>query len=52
MPRDKTDTHRRLLSSIKQEFLKKGYEKTSLQNIAASIVAQLSRQKSKIFIMN
>ena len=34
MPRDKTDTHRRLLPCIKQEFLQYGYQKASLKNIA------------------
>ena len=34
MPRDKTATHRRLLSCIKQEFLQYGYQKASLKNIA------------------
>lgn len=34
MPRDKTDTHRRLLPCIKQEFLQHGYKKASLKNIA------------------
>ena len=34
MPRDKTDTHRRLLPCIKQEFLQYGYDKASLKNIA------------------
>ena len=34
MPRDKTDTHNKLLPCIKQEFLEHGYEKASMQNIA------------------
>lgn len=35
MPRDKSETHRRLIPCIKQEFLKCGYEKASLKNIAS-----------------
>lgn len=31
MPRDKTDTHNKLLPCIKQEFLEHGYEKASMQ---------------------
>ena len=34
MPRDKTETHRRLIPCIRQEFLECGYEKASLKNIA------------------
>lgn len=34
MPRDKTNTHHKLLPCIKKEFLEHGYEKASLQNIA------------------
>ena len=34
MPRDKTETHRRLIPCIRQEFLEYGYEKASLKNIA------------------
>ena len=34
MPRDKTDTHHRLIPCIKQEFLQHGYQKASLKNIA------------------
>lgn len=36
MPRDKTETHRRLVPCIKQEFLEFGFEKASLKNIAAN----------------
>ena len=38
MPRDKTDTHNKLLPCIKQEFLEHGYEKASMQNIARRAV--------------
>ena len=34
MPRDKTDTHRRLIPCIRDEFLLYGYERASLKNIA------------------
>ena len=34
MPRDKTQTHEKLIPCIRQEFLRCGYEKASLKNIA------------------
>lgn len=34
MPRDKTHTHQKLLKAIRSEFLKEGYEKASIRNIA------------------
>ena len=34
MPRDKTDTYHKIIPSAKREFLRNGYEKTSLQSIA------------------
>ena len=36
MPRDKTNTHRKLIPCIRQEFLQYGFEKASLKNIAAN----------------
>jgi AcrR family transcriptional regulator len=36
MPRDKSETHKRILPCIKKEFLEKGYEKASLNIIAAN----------------
>lgn len=35
MPRDKTDTHKRIVTSAKREFLEQGFEKASMRNIAA-----------------
>ncbi len=37
MPKDKTATHEKILLSLKQEFIKHGYEKASLQNIARNV---------------
>ncbi|MCR4956697.1 MAG: TetR/AcrR family transcriptional regulator [Lachnospiraceae bacterium] len=34
MPRDKTQTHQRVLEAAKYEFLEKGFEKTSIRDIA------------------
>ena len=35
MPRDKTDTHKKIVTSAKREFLEQGFEKASMRNIAA-----------------
>jgi len=35
MPRDKTDTHKKIVTSAKGEFLKQGFEKASMRKIAA-----------------
>lgn len=35
MPRDKTDTHIRIVASAKKEFLAQGFEKASMRKIAA-----------------
>lgn len=35
MPRDKTDTHIRIVASAKSEFLQQGFEKASMRKIAA-----------------
>lgn len=35
MPRDKADTHKRILVSAKREFLEQGFEKASMRKIAA-----------------
>lgn len=35
MPRDKTDTHKRIVTSAKREFLEQGFERASMRNIAA-----------------
>lgn len=35
MPKDKTETHERVLLSAKQEFLEQGYEKASMRKIAS-----------------
>ena len=37
MPRDKTNTHNRLLLFIREEFLEHGYAKASLKNIAEKV---------------
>lgn len=34
MPKDKTETHRKLYECMRREFLEKGFEKASLNNIA------------------
>lgn len=34
MPRDKTETHRRILASAEEEFFKEGFEKASMRKIA------------------
>lgn len=35
MPRDKTDTHKKIVTSAKIEFLRQGFEKASMRKIAA-----------------
>ena len=35
MPRDKTDTHKKIMTSAKREFLEQGFEKASMRKIAA-----------------
>ncbi len=35
MPRDKTDTHKKVMEAAKKEFLEKGFEKASIRKIAA-----------------
>ncbi|MCR5624582.1 MAG: TetR/AcrR family transcriptional regulator [Lachnospiraceae bacterium] len=35
MPRDKTESHKRVKAAIKQEFLEKGFEKASIRSIGA-----------------
>jgi AcrR family transcriptional regulator len=35
MPRDKTDTHKKIVTSAKREFLEQGFEKASMRKIAA-----------------
>lgn len=35
MPKDKTETHKRVLLSAKQEFLEQGYENASMRKIAS-----------------
>lgn len=35
MPRDKTETHERILPAAKEEFLEKGFEQASMRSIAA-----------------
>jgi len=35
MPRNKTDTHKKIVISAKQEFLEQGFEKASMRKIAA-----------------
>lgn len=35
MPRDKTETHEKILSAAKEEFLAKGFEQASMRKIAA-----------------
>ncbi len=34
MPRDKTDTHKKIVTSAKREFLEQGFEKASMRKIA------------------
>lgn len=36
MPKDKTDTHERILPAAMKEFLEKGYEKATMREIAAA----------------
>ncbi|MCR5596170.1 MAG: TetR/AcrR family transcriptional regulator [Lachnospiraceae bacterium] len=36
MPRDKTDTHIRVMEAARNEFLEKGFEKTSIRDIGAN----------------
>lgn len=37
MPRDKTETHEKILPAAKEEFLEKGFEQASMRSIAARI---------------
>lgn len=37
MPKDKTETHEKILPAAKEEFLEKGFEQASMRNIAAKI---------------
>lgn len=37
MPRDKTQTHEKILPAAKEEFLEKGFEQASMRSIAAKI---------------
>lgn len=37
MPKDKTETHRKILPAAKKEFLEKGFEQASMRNIAAQV---------------
>lgn len=37
MPRDKTQTHEKILPAAKEEFLEKGFEQASMRSIAARI---------------
>lgn len=37
MPRDKTETHEKILPAAKEEFLEKGFEQASMRSIAAKI---------------
>lgn len=37
MPKDKTETHQKILPAAKQEFLEKGFEQASMRSIASKI---------------
>lgn len=37
MPKDKTETHERILLAAREEFLEKGFEQASMRNIAAKV---------------
>ena len=37
MPKDKTETHKKIVAAAKAEFLEKGFEQASMRNIAAQV---------------
>lgn len=37
MPRDKTDTHEKIIQAAREEFMEKGFEQASMRNIAGRI---------------
>ena len=41
MPRDKTESHKRIIEAAKQEFLKYGYNDASLRRIASNAGIQV-----------